>query len=200
MTQRLMLLSGILLGLASGNAVAETVYVTDMLQLGLYEGKQSQGQLLRNLESGMALYILDRTRGYARVRTRDGLVGWTKSAYLVRDKPPRLIVAELERENRELRETLGVTQTQLASASDEMFSLQKQVSTATVLAGEQSRAVGALRQDNQRFRKQAERYRHSVPLVWVLTGLVMTITAGFLGGLVSLDRFIRRRHGGYRIY
>jgi SH3 domain protein len=191
---------GILLGLASTNTIAETAYVTDMLQLGLHEDRQSEGRLLRSLVSGTELEVLDRTRGYARVQTRDGLVGWTKSAYLVEEKPPRLIVAELERQNGALREKLDLTQTQLASASDKMMKLERQVSTATVLAGEQTRAVGMLRRDNQRFIKHMGRYEHSVPIAWVLTGLAITLTLGFLGGLASLDRFIRRQHGGYRIY
>ena len=200
MNQLVMLALGILLGLGSASASAETAYVTDMLQLGLHEGERSQGQLLRNLVSGTELEVLDRTRGYARVRTGDGLVGWTKSAYLVDEKPPRLMVAELERQNGTLREELRLTQTKLANASERMTKLEKQVSTAAVLAGEQTRALGTLRRDNQRFLEHMGRYESSVPLSWVLTGLISMLTVGFLGGLLLLDRFIRRQHGGYRIY
>lgn len=191
---------GLFLGLASANTSAETVYVTDMLQLGLHEDTQSEGRLLRNLVSGTELEVLDRTRGYARVRTGDGLVGWTKSAFLVEEKPPRLIVTELERQHSTLRAKLEITEQQLSSASEKMVKLEQRVAAATVLADEQTQAVELLRAENKQFREQLGRYGHSVPLAWVLTGLGATLTLGFLGGLVWLDRFIRRRHGGYRIY
>ncbi|MEJ2370979.1 MAG: DUF933 domain-containing protein [Gemmatimonadales bacterium] len=38
--------------------------------------------------------ILIRDRNYANVRLPDGTEGWVKSAYLVDEKPARLIVAE----------------------------------------------------------------------------------------------------------
>ena len=74
---------------------AETVYVTDILQLTMHEKQNSQGRLLRSLSSGTQLELLERSGYYAKVRTLDGLVGWTKAAFLVTDKPARSRLAEL---------------------------------------------------------------------------------------------------------
>jgi hypothetical protein len=37
-------------------------------------------------------------------------------------------------------------------------------------------------------------------MVWVLGALVVTLVAGFAGGLAWIDYTSRRRHGGFRIY
>ena len=49
----------------------------------------------QNLDSGQAMEILSRDRNYANVRLPDNSEGWVKNAYLVDDKPAKLIVAEI---------------------------------------------------------------------------------------------------------
>ena len=75
-------------------AVAETAYVTDNLRLGLHAAEDTSDRAFRFLESGQPMEILVRDRNYANVRLPDGTEGWVKSAYLVDEKPAKLIVAE----------------------------------------------------------------------------------------------------------
>jgi hypothetical protein len=35
---------------------------------------------------------------------------------------------------------------------------------------------------------------------WVAAALAVVLAAGFVAGLWTLDLFIRKRHGGFRIY
>ncbi len=76
-------------------AMAETAYVTDNLRLGLHEAADTSDRSFRTLESGQELEIITRDRNYANVRLPDGVEGNVKAAYLVFEKPARLIVAEL---------------------------------------------------------------------------------------------------------
>ena len=78
--------------LLSPAARAETVYITDNLRLGLHKLADTSDRPFRTLESGTELEVLERSRNYARVRVTDGTVGYVKSAYLVTDKPARLIL------------------------------------------------------------------------------------------------------------
>ena len=82
--------------LLAAPVMAETVYVTDQLRLGLFAGEQASGQRLRMLASGDALEVVERRGNFARVTTADGVTGWVKAAFLVKDKPAALIVAETE--------------------------------------------------------------------------------------------------------
>ena len=79
-------------------AAAETAYVTDNLRLGLHAAEDTSDRAFRFLESGQAMEVLVRDRNYANVRLPDGAEGWVKAAYLVDEKPAKLIVAETSAE------------------------------------------------------------------------------------------------------
>ena len=82
--------------LVAAPVMAETVYVTDQLRLGLFAGEQASGQQLKLMASGDALEVVERRGNFARVTTADGVTGWVKAAFLVKDKPAVLVVAEAE--------------------------------------------------------------------------------------------------------
>ncbi len=75
-------------------AAAETAYITDNLRLGLHQSEDTSDRAFRMLESGQELEIISRDRNYANVRLPDGTSGYVKAAYLVDEKPAKLIVAE----------------------------------------------------------------------------------------------------------
>ena len=79
--------------------LAETAYITDKLRLGLHEAADTSDRAFRTLESGQELEIISRDRNYARIRLPDGEQGHVKAAYLVSEKPARLIVSEMRSSN-----------------------------------------------------------------------------------------------------
>ena len=85
------LITGVLI-LLPALVAAETAYVTDNLRLGLHAAEDTSDRAFRFLESGQAMEVLSRNRNYANVRLPDGTEGWVKSAYLVEEKPAKLIV------------------------------------------------------------------------------------------------------------
>lgn len=74
----------------------DTMYVTDMLQLGMHHAQDTSDEAFRNLVSGTEVTVLERAPDFARVRTADGAEGWVRSFYLVAEQPARSRVAELE--------------------------------------------------------------------------------------------------------
>ena len=184
----------------AATAAADTAYVTDSLRLGLYAEPDGSGTAMQNLVSGAALEVLERTSGFARVRTEDGNEGWVKSTYLVEQKPARLRVTELEAELATLRSDAERAHTARASAEDELNRLGKQVSASTGSTDAIQDTLGRLRSENEAYEARLESYRRSLPLPWVAAALVVSLGAGFVGGLWWLDALIRRRHGGFRIY
>ena len=91
------------------SVAAQTVYVTDNLRLGLHEAEDTSGRPFRMLESGQEMEILSRDRNYANVRLPDATEGWVKNAYLVDEKPAKLIVAEITAERDALIAVLNAT-------------------------------------------------------------------------------------------
>jgi SH3 domain protein len=83
--------------------VLAELYVTDKLVLGMKDNPEGKGKSIKLLRSGMKLEVLAKEGLYNKVRTDDGMVGWAKSNFMVRDKPAILVVDELKRENGALR-------------------------------------------------------------------------------------------------
>lgn len=189
----------ILLAAATAMA-AETAYVTDSLRLGLYADADASGTPSQNLVSGTALEVLERTQGYARVRTAAGSEGWVKSTYLVDEKPARLRVAELETELATLRGDADRARAARVNAEDELHRLGKQVAVTTGSTDAIQDTLGRLKNENETYEARLESYRWSLPLPWVAAALVVALGAGFVSGLWWLDALIRRRHGGFRVY
>lgn len=180
--------------------LAETAYVTDILRLGLHSAEDTSDQPFRNMVSGTELEVLARTTNFARVRTADGQEGWVKSAYLVLDKPAQLRVAETEAELAALRAELGLAQAAQLVAEQELAQVAQQAHSAVASSDAVEATLLRLKEHNASYEQRLDLYRGSVPMPWVLGALVVTLVAGFAGGLAWVDYTSRRRHGGFRIY
>ena len=189
-----------LLGLIPLGAFGETAYVTDNLRLGLYEAEDTSGRPLRMLNSGQAMEILSRDRNYANVRLPDASEGWVKSAYLVEEKPAKLIVAEITAERDALLAEVEEINQAFAAPAATIETLRSDVlSFETQLAQSNARA-NALEEENASIRGLKEKYKGSLPLSWVAIATAVCLIAGILLGMWWVDRQNRMRHGGIRIY
>ena len=181
-------------------AAAETAYVTDSLRLGLHAAEDTSDRAFRFLDSGQAMEVLSRDRNYANVRLPDGTEGWVKSAYLVDDKPAKLIVAETMAERDRLA---GELEQAKAAFADPAATIEELRGQATQLSSELDEArsqITALREENASIEGLKQRYRGSVPLKWVGGVIAVCLVAGILIGLWWVDYRSRKRHGGIRIY
>ncbi|MEJ2345989.1 MAG: TIGR04211 family SH3 domain-containing protein [Gammaproteobacteria bacterium] len=196
-TAWLALITGLLF---AGGATAETLYVTDKLYLGLYSEPGNSGQSLGTMVSGTPLEVLAKSPGFAKVRTPDGKVGWTKTAYLVAEKPPRLQLDELKKSNDGLTAQLHTAQQQLSGVRSQLSQARQRAATASRQAKSDAARLEQLRGQSEHYRRIAARYTWSIPMSWAIAGVAAALIAGFVAGLAWLDRRIRRRHGGFRIY
>ncbi len=191
---------GILLALLPLAAAAETAYVTDTLQLGLHRAADTSDRAFRTLESGQVLEILTRDRYYAHVRLPDGTVGYVKAAYLVSDKPAKLIVAESHAEQERLAQEITTLKQQFAGPAETIGALEAQVAEQKATIEKNLAQVADLLEQNQAYAERAAQYQYSLPISWVGAALAVCLFAGFMGGWWWLDYRSRRRHGGVRIY
>jgi len=190
----------LLILLFSGQSLAQTRYVTDLLRLNLHEQPQSQGKIIKTVISGDPLVVLENQPGYAKVRSADGLIGWTKSAYLVDDKPPRLIVTQLEKKVVKLNK-------QKNKAVEEKIQAQKDAAKYKTLleTNKQNEAsvnsqIETLREQNKTYESAMRTYGSSIPLDVFLVSILVILVLGFALGWYIIDYRIRKRHGGFRLY
>lgn len=181
-------------------AAAETAYITDNLRLGLHQAADTSDRAFRMLESGQELEIISRDRNYANVQLPDGTSGYVKAAYLVDEKPAKLIVAETAAERDALAAELEETKRAFAGPAETIQELKDEAAALTEkLAGAESEAT-ALRAENASIRGLKERYKGSLPLSWVGAAIGVCLIGGFIAGLWWVDHSSRKRHGGVRIY
>lgn len=181
-------------------ATAETVYITDNLRLGLHQAADTSDRAFRMLESGQELEIISRDRNYASVQLPDGTRGYVKAAYLVDEKPAKLIVAETAAERDALRAELEETKRAFEGPAATIQGLKDEVADLTVKLDGADQTIAELRKASASIEELKERYKGSLPLTWVGAAIGVCLVAGFLLGLWWVDRSSRKRHGGIRIY
>lgn len=133
-------------------AAAETQYVTERLAVPLYIGP-SEGPVLRSVEAGSALEVLERRERFVRVRDRTG-EAWIDARYLGAEPPARTQLAksaeELNKLKKELADTqarlkkaeadaggaaaLGAKNAELAKSAEEISKLRKELAAAQAAA------------------------------------------------------------------
>lgn len=181
-------------------AAAETAYITDNLRLGLHQAEDTSDRAFRMLESGQELEIISRNRNYANVRLPDGTRGYVKAAYLVDEKPAKLIVAETAAERDALRAELEETKLAFAGPAATIEGLKDEVAELTSQLEVSVSEIADLKKENESIQRLKERYKGSLPLTWVGAAIGVCLIGGFMVGLWWVDRSSRKRHGGIRIY
>ncbi len=181
-------------------ALAETAYVTDNLRLGLHQAGDTSDRAFRTLESGQTVEILSRGRNYAHVQLPDGVQGYLKAAYLIFEKPAKLIVAETQAENEKLVRQLADTKQAFAEPAAAIAALKNEIAERQAALDESATKVEELSEENDKFRRRHDNYKSAMPLPWVAGALGVSLLTGFLVGLWLVDYRSRKRHGGIRIY
>ncbi len=180
--------------------LAETAYVTDNLRLGIHQAPDTSDRAFRTLDSGQQLEILSRDRNYAHVSLPDGTEGYVKAAYLVDEKPAKLIVAETQAEVERLQAELEQLRQQFAGPAATISGLEQELGTVQAQLDASTAQVAELTEDNSDLRRRQSQMHYSLPLVWVGGATAVCLIGGFLFGLWWVDRRSRARHGGIRIY
>lgn len=179
---------------------AETAYITDNLRLGLHRAADTSDRAFRMLDSGQALEIISRDRNYANVQLPDGASGYVKAAYLVAEKPAKLIVEETIAERDALLAELEETKRAFAGPAATIQGLKDEAAELTMKLDGAEEVIVDLKAENASIQGLKERYKGSLPLSWVAAAIGVCLVGGFLLGMWWVDRSSRRRHGGIRIY
>lgn len=181
-------------------AVAQTAYVTDNLRLGLHQAPDTSDRAFRTLDSGQPVEVLSRNRNYANVSLPDGTRGYVKAAYLVDDKPAKLIVGETQAANEKLQQELDELKAAFEAPAATIENLQNELNNSQSRAEESAAEVASLTEQVDELRGRQDQYKYSLPISWVGGAMFVSILGGFLFGLWWVDYRSRKRHGGIRIH
>jgi SH3 domain protein len=189
-------------------AQAETLYVSDRLEITMRSGKSTSHGIIRMLRSGTPVEVLqvDEAEGYTKVRAQ-GKEGWVLSRYLMRGAAARdrLVeaekkLAELELENRQLatsiqglkgdKETLDKSRANLEAENrkigQELAEIHRTASSALAIDNEnkelKSRVV-SLERDMQSLQQENQNLKDRTARDWFMVGAAVLLL-GIIVGLI----------------
>ena len=177
-------------------AEGDVVYVTDELRLGLFSSEETSGRATRTLLSGARLTVLERALMSIRVRTDDGDEGWVKTAYIVEAEPARSRLTRVESEAAETVARLAETEAALAAAMAATDGLSAELAEANAGITE----LPALKEENTALKAALNEGGIRVPVIWLIVAALISALLGGLIGYWVLDRRVRSRFGGLRVY
>lgn len=86
----------------SGNGLAETMYVTDVLKLTLRSGPSTEHKILSVVESGQQVEMLEPGEDWSLVRAANGKEGYVLTRYLLPDPTHNVRLEQLQNKHKAL--------------------------------------------------------------------------------------------------
>jgi hypothetical protein len=194
----------LLCALTAPAARAEDRYVIEQLVVGISSAPDSSGERIASVKSGDRLEVLERSGDSVHVRTASGKDGWIRASYLTADEPLRPRLAERTAEVARLKEEVSRLQAQLEAARTSAGAAPGGGAAASPAVAPAPPAASA--EDSASPVPRAlfaggateETPRRVWP--WALGAALLALCVGFVLGALVLDRHIRRKYGGLRIY
>jgi hypothetical protein len=186
--------------LAGSPLHAESLYVIEQLVVAVNSAPDAGGERVATLKSGDRVEVLERAGEQVHVRLASGHEGWVRASYLSADEPLRVRLAQRDAEVARLGEELSLLKAQLhanpapqaagAATSGAAGTAGSAPLAATPEPERGAPPAGALFSTEERPR----------PWPWALAAALIGFGLGFGVGALLLDRHIRRKYGGLRIY
>jgi Bacterial SH3 domain len=186
--------------LAPGRARAEELYVIEQLVAGLNNAPDATGERIASVKSGDKLEVIERSGDQVHVRTANGREGWIRAGYLTADEPLRARLAERTADVARLKEDVSRLTAQLEAARAGASSGPKAPAPQSAASTPAEPPEEAVRSPRRGLfgRGPDEGGRRVWP--WALGSALLALIVGFALGALVLDRHIRRKYGGLRIY
>jgi hypothetical protein len=191
----------LLLGAAAPRpARAEELYVIEQLVVGLYSTPDVTGERITTVKSGERVEVLERAGDQVRVRTEGGREGWIRAVYLQAAEPLRPQLAERTAEVARLKEDVSRLEKELQAAR--ASAAPQAPAPAAPASAAAAPAPPAPAESLETVREPRDGLFGDPGRVWpwALGSALAALCVGFALGMHTLDRHIRRKYGGLRIY
>jgi len=189
----------LLCALAAPAARAETLYVVEQLVVNVNSAPDASGERIATVKSGEGVEALERVRDQVHVKLAGGKDGWIRASYLSADEPLRPRLAERTAEVARLREDVSRMQAQLDAARSAVGAAPGGGAAAAAPAAPAAPAEDSASPPRALFAGATEEHPRRV-WPWALGAALLALCVGFALGALVLDRHIRRKYGGLRIY
>ncbi len=183
----------------------QRAYVSDELRVGVREAPGSRAAPMAIVRSGDGVSVLERRRGYLKIRTANGVTGWVRAAYITTKTPTAARLAEKVKELTFLKQKLAQLDEQTAKVNDTLAAMQRRIDA---LQQENATLKTHLAQARQRLQANpdmpplARFTREMRERPWWLVavgGMLLFLAVGFLVGVYWYRHQVSKRLGGFTI-
>ncbi|MFW5899768.1 MAG: TIGR04211 family SH3 domain-containing protein [Desulfovermiculus sp.] len=175
------------------HAFAQTMYVTDSLEITLRAGPDTTRKIVKMLPSGSPLQILDQTRSWYRVRTQEGQSGWVLKRYVMQEIPKKMLIDDLQ----EKIDTLEQSSTQAQSTIEELRAENQELSSDLKQTKEKLANVSG---DHEALRAKVHTLRSGHELRWFLAGAGVIGISALIGFIFGRFRSRQPSSSSRRVY
>jgi hypothetical protein len=219
----------LLIALAASPAIrAETLYVIEQLVVNVNSTPDTSGLRVATIKSGEAVEVLDRQGDEVHVHLPSGTEGWVRKSYLSADEPLQHRLTERTAEVEKLKQDVARLEGDLAAARAKTNTAAKtppatkvpaappgtatspdprahpapgatDASPSTAETNNVNTAADPAAGEPAYFMTPPEGPARPV-WHWALGSFVVALGLGYALGWYVLDRRIRRKYGGLRIY
>ena len=194
---------------------AETLYVIEQLVVNVNSAPDASGERVGTLKSGEAIEVLDRQGDQVHVRLPNGTEGWVRKSYLSADEPLQKRLTERAAEVEKLKQDIGRLEAELRRQTNVVASTPTKAPPAPPAATAAPRAADTTSPTSDTNNSNITddpapgepAYFMTPPEAparpvwhWALGSFVVALALGYALGWYVLDRRIRRKYGGLRIY
>jgi hypothetical protein len=200
-------LQALILVLVASAASAETVYVAQNLETGVFAQPTLDGDRIATVRVGDALELLNREGEAAMVRLGNGTEGWIAAAQLDSEPPLAARLEALSEENEQLRlaaRTQAGAGAELKTLQGRNTQLESELASARrEVAALQARAAAPTEKLDDEIPVEPVRpasYSRAMLAFWFAAGIAVALALGFWWGYRSLEQRVRRKYGGLKVY
>lgn len=191
----------VLLGIFS-SAQAETVYVAERIRIGLRAEVLETSAVVKSVETGTPLEVLERSDRFVHVRDPQGVEGWIEARYLSPEPPARLQLVLLQEDLAKNRKQMAETQAQLKKAqatvadqAEKIKALEKEATDKPALPPTVNPAPVPAPVVAPPVGKTSRDAGFTFSYLWLGVSFAM-LGIGFAAGVRWLRESIRKRSGG----